>query len=71
MPSPALTTPPSRTWITRAQAAEHLQCTERHVDKLIARGELTGYRLGSRIRLDLTDVDALLQPIRTVGGDAA
>lgn len=57
---------PLRTWITRAQAAEKLQCTERFIDKLINNGQLTGYRLGSKlIRLDAAEVDAFLTPIKT------
>lgn len=40
--------------------------------RLIASGKLTGYRLGSRIILvDLDELDALLQPIPTAGGEVA
>ena len=62
-----------RRWITQAQAAEYLGLTDRTIRNLIARGELTGYRVGKgrSIRLDSNEVDALLRPIPTMGGDAA
>jgi excisionase family DNA binding protein len=55
-------------------AAEMLDVTERTIRNMIARGELTGYRLGSRaIRVDLTELQQVLTRIPTVGtigGDA-
>lgn len=60
-----------RRWITQAEAAERLGVTDRTIRNLIARGELTGYRLGQRaIRLDVNEVDACLKPIPAVGGAA-
>lgn len=59
----------SRRWITQAEAADYLGVTDRTIRNLIARGQLTGYRLGARaIRLDLAEVDACLKPIPTVAG---
>jgi excisionase family DNA binding protein len=53
--------------MTQQQAAEHLGVTDRTIRNLIARGELTGYRLGKRtVRVDFADVEALLRPIPTV-----
>lgn len=64
------TNPIPRRWITPDEAAERLGCTTRTVRNMIARGELTGYRLGTRsIRLDIDEVDDLLRRIPTTGGD--
>lgn len=57
---------------TIADAAEYLGTSTKHVRNLIARGELTGYRMGKRaIRIDLRELDQVLTPIPTVAGDAA
>jgi excisionase family DNA binding protein len=40
------------------------------IRRMIARGELKAYRLGSRsIRIDLDELDAMLRPIPTAGDD--
>ena len=65
---------PSRRWITQAEAADRLGVTDRTIRNLIARGDLTGYKLGgstrARVRLDVNEVDACLRPIPTAGGAA-
>jgi excisionase family DNA binding protein len=57
----------TRRYITVADAAEYLQISDRTVRRLIADGELTGYRMGrSRrvIRVDLNEIDEeLMRPI--------
>ena len=60
----------SRRWLSQAEAAERLGVTDRTIRNLIARGTLRGYKIrGSRmVRLDASDVDALLRPIPTGGG---
>lgn len=70
--SPAATrSSASRRWITQAEAADRLGVTDRTIRNLIARGDLTGYRLGRRtIRLDINEVDGCLRPIPTAGGAA-
>jgi excisionase family DNA binding protein len=69
------TQPTSRRYATLAEAAAYLECNERTLRRLVARGQLTGYRIGSKIiRLDLNEVDDFLaRPIPTGrnGGDAA
>lgn len=60
-----------RRWITQAEAADRLGVTDRTIRNLIARGDLTGYRLGKRtIRLDVNEVDQCLRPIPAAGGAA-
>ena len=45
--------------------------SEKTLRRYIAQGKITGYRFGPRmIRVDLDEVEALLQPI-PAGGDAA
>jgi excisionase family DNA binding protein len=57
----------TRRYVTIAEAAEYLQISDRTVRRLIADGELTGYRMGrSRrvIRIDLDEVDEqLMRPV--------
>jgi excisionase family DNA binding protein len=57
----------TRRYIRISEAAEYLQVSDRTVRRLIADGELTGYRMGrSRrvIRIDLNDLDEqLMRPI--------
>jgi excisionase family DNA binding protein len=49
-----------------AEAAARLGVHPRTIRRHIASGSLTGYRLGSRlIRVDASEVDALLRPIPT------
>ena len=58
---------PARRFITLSAAAERFDCSERTIRRLIADGELTGYRLGKRlVRVDSTEVDHLARVIPTV-----
>lgn len=51
-------------------AAEYLGVAEKTIRRMIARGDLTGYRAGPRlIRVDLNELDAMLRVIPTAGGD--
>jgi excisionase family DNA binding protein len=56
-----------RRYITIAEGADYLQISDRTVRRLIADGELTGYRMGrSRrlIRVDLNEIDErLMRPL--------
>lgn len=59
-------------WGSVAEGAEHLDVHPRTIRRMIAEGRLTGYRLGPRIiRVDLNEVDALLQPIPSAKGVGA
>jgi excisionase family DNA binding protein len=56
------------TYETLAQAAGRTGVSTKTLRRRIAEGQLTGYRLGSRlIRLDPVEVDGLLRPIPTAG----
>ena len=55
-----------RRYASLAKAAEYADCNERTLRRHIASGELTGYRLGRVIRIDLNELDAWLTPIPTV-----
>ncbi len=65
------TASPRRTLVSINETAAHLGCTTRTVRRYISEGRLTGYRLGPRlVRLDMSEVDAMLRPIpTTAGGD--
>lgn len=60
-----------RRYISLDAAAEYLAVSPLTVRRRIAAGELKAYRLGrSRtIRLDLADVESMLRPIPTTGGE--
>ncbi|MEJ7831914.1 MAG: helix-turn-helix domain-containing protein [Nocardioides sp.] len=59
-----------RRWASQQAAAEYAGVTDRTIRNYIARGELTGYRVGKGrlVRVDLNELDALLRPIPTAGG---
>lgn len=52
--------------VSVADAAAYCACHPRTLRRRISSGDLTGYRMGRRIiRVDLNEVDALLNPIPT------
>jgi excisionase family DNA binding protein len=55
-----------RRYASLAKAAVYADCNERTLRRHIAAGDLTGYRLGRVIRIDLNELDAWLTPIPTV-----
>lgn len=60
------TTTAPRRYATIPQAAEYVQCEHKLIRRLIDRGELAGYRIGTRaIRVDLNELD------RLIAGDAS
>lgn len=57
----------SRRYISLAEAAGYIDVTERTIRNFIARGDLTGYRVGTRaIRVDVRELEAMLTPIPAV-----
>jgi excisionase family DNA binding protein len=57
---------PMRRYASLADAAEYAACNERTIRRHIAKGEITGYRLGRVYRVDLNELDEWLTPIPTV-----
>lgn len=53
------------TVLTPLQVAEILKITKNTVYELIKRGELNGYRVGNKVRVDLADVEAYKDRSRT------
>jgi excisionase family DNA binding protein len=54
------------------EAAPRYHVNQATLRRMIARGEITGYRFGQRmVRVDLAELDALLSPIPTAGGPDA
>lgn len=53
-------------------AAERWDLNQRTIRRMIARGQITGYRVGGNklLRVDPEEVDAAMRPIPTVGGAA-
>lgn len=50
------------------EAAERFACSERTVRRMIAAGQLTGYRVGKRlVRVDAGELDAAMRVIPTAG----
>ncbi|HEY8720912.1 helix-turn-helix domain-containing protein [Pengzhenrongella sp.] len=61
-------TDPSRSeFITVAEAAEELHVTERFIRKLIATGDLSAVKVGSRlVRIRRASLEEILRPVRTI-----
>jgi len=61
----------ARDYASIEEAAERLGCSQRTVRRMIAAGEIAGYRLGKRLlRIDLAELDSIMRRIPTAGGDA-
>jgi excisionase family DNA binding protein len=61
-------TDPSRSeFLTVAEAAEELRVTERFIRKLIATGDLSAVKVGSRlVRIRRASLEEILRPVRIV-----
>lgn len=53
---------PERRYVSLQDAAKYVSADEKTLRRQIARGRLTGYRIGRRIRIDLTELDRLMSP---------
>lgn len=63
---------PGQRYCTVAQAAEYIGSSEKFIRSLIARGDLTGYRVGARqIRLEVRELDAAMTPMPAAPGKGA
>ncbi len=64
-------TPPRRL-ASLEHGAVYMDTSVMTVRRYISSGRLTGYRLGDRLlRVDLNEIDAILRPVPTGGGDHA
>ncbi|CUR54663.1 DNA binding domain-containing protein [metagenome] len=65
---PATLTTAPRRLVSQHEAAAYLGVTDRTIRNYISRGELRAYRLAGRlVRLDQSELDAMLRPIPTAG----
>ena len=56
-------------YVGLADAAVRLDVSEKTIRRMIARGDLRAYRLGTRtIRVSVADLEAQLKPVPTTGG---
>jgi len=61
----------SRRWASLALGAEYIGVSEKTIRRMIASGQITGYRVGPRlIRIDLNEVDVLARPVPTMTASA-
>jgi excisionase family DNA binding protein len=66
---PTMTAQPQRK-LTSAEARAYLNVSEWTLRRYVASGDLKAYRLGGRdLRFDISDLDALMKPVPTTGGD--
>lgn len=62
--------PAAARYLSIPEAAEYLGVAPLTIRRNISRGNLTGYRLGTKIiRVDREELASLLRPIPTTGGD--
>jgi excisionase family DNA binding protein len=62
-----LDVPTSRGLVTVQDAATYLSCSRRHVERLLARGELPRVRLGRSVRIVVADLDRFIAAQRSEG----
>ena len=71
MPAVQRSHPEARRYETLEAAAERLACSVRTVRRMIAEGDLTGYRIGKRmLRVDTDELDRLARIVPSGGGAA-
>ena len=59
-----------RRWASPTEAAEYFGVKPKMLRRMVAKGKVTGYRMGTRIiRYDLAELDALMRPIPTTKVD--
>jgi excisionase family DNA binding protein len=62
-----ITDPSRQEFLTVAKAAEELRPTERFIRKLIATGDLSAVKVGSRpVRIRRASLEEILRPVHTV-----
>jgi excisionase family DNA binding protein len=53
--------------MTLSDAAIYLSCSRRHVERLLARGELPRVKLGRAVRVAVSDLDQYIEALRSEG----
>jgi excisionase family DNA binding protein len=59
--------PTSRALVTIKDTAAYLSCSRRHVERLLARGELPRVKLGRAVRVAVSDLDQYIEALRSEG----
>ena len=62
-----LEVPTSRALVTVGDAAVYLSCSRRHLERLVARGELPRVKLGRAVRIAIADLDSYIETRRSEG----
>lgn len=63
-----LDVPTAHGLVTLSDAAIYLSCSRRHVERLLARGELPRVRLSGRaVRIAIADLDSYIETRRSEG----
>ena len=62
-----LDVPTWRALVTLRDAAIYLSCSRRHVERLLARGELPRVKLGRAVRVAVADLDEYIASVRSEG----
>jgi excisionase family DNA binding protein len=62
-----LAVPTSRALVTVGDAAVYLSCSRRHLERLVARGELPRVKLGRAVRIAIADLDSYIETRRSEG----
>jgi excisionase family DNA binding protein len=58
---------PARALLNLAEAGAYMRCSKRHLERMIARGELPRIKLGSAVRVAVVDLDAAIARLRAEG----
>ena len=62
-----ITDPYRSEFITVTEAAEELRVSERYIRKLIANGDISAVKVGSRlVRIRRSSLEEILRPMRTI-----
>jgi excisionase family DNA binding protein len=62
-----LDVPTSRRLVTLSDAAIYLSCSRRHIERLLARGEIPRVKLGRAVRVAVSDLDQYIEALRSEG----
>jgi excisionase family DNA binding protein len=69
VPIATQTDSPSRGLLSFDAAAQYMSCSRRHLDRVVASGELPVIRLGTARRFVVADLDRYIDSLRTARTD--